>query len=160
MGPGECARSFGKYCKGTVMVDTLVLTSSLFIIPINLAAQTGKWDLMNVFIFLMGTSWVHHSNMHLQVQRQNIYSKIDVFACYLAIMYTFIWAFLWSHMFYYYLACLSGVTIMHFTDHCDEIYFYKRGLVNYRCHVKHILMHVFACMGFIIISLETPVHIY
>jgi hypothetical protein len=136
------------------MVDSLVLSSSLFLVPINLAAQNAKWDLMNLFIFLMGTSWVHHSNMHMQVSRSNVYSKIDILTCYVAIFYTFMWALLWTNVFYYYLTCLTGVTIMHFTDHNENNY-YKRGLKNYKWHVKHILMHVFACTGFIFISLET-----
>ena len=74
-------------------MDILVITSSLFLIPINLASINQLYLLMNHMIFLTLTSWAHHSILHINNNyTNNIYDKLDKIACYSIILHSSIFA--------------------------------------------------------------------
>ncbi len=133
-------------------MDTLVLSASLFLIPINVAAIKGKYDLMNIFILLCLTSWAHHSNMHVS-GAESIYDDLDKLMCYYTIYYTFIYAITQCSFtrFVTYCMCLIGVFVSYYFVHQNSMYTI-RGLEHWHIHVSHIAMHGSACLGFLVIS--------
>jgi hypothetical protein len=132
-------------------MDTLVLSASSFLIPINVAAIKGKYDLMNIYTLLCLTSWAHHSNMHVS-GTQSIYDDLDKLMCYYAIYYTFLYAITQCCFvrFVTYCVCLIGVFISYYYVHQNSMYT-TRGLENWHCHVPHLVMHSSACLGFLVI---------
>ena len=135
-------------------MDTLIYSSSLFLIPINIAAIKNKYILMNVFIGLLLTSWAHHSNKHIS-DKISIYDSLDNYMCYVAISITLLYALLYSSslQIMLYIPCLLFVYLTYqYVE--SNINYCKRGLENWDCHVYHILMHIFACLGFITITLD------
>ena len=133
-------------------MDTLVYSASTFLIPINIAAVNGKYDLMNVYLLLCLTSWAHHSNMHI-CGEESFYDDIDKLMCYIAIYYTLMYAL--AHMdlirLVLYCICLLGVFVSFAYVHTNAHYT-VRGIENWRYHIPHICMHLSACLGFIVIS--------
>ena len=137
-------------------MDTLIYTASTFIIPINVAAYTGKYVLMNLVLFLTLTSWAHHSICHTQYKSKecDMYEYIDSTTCYWVIFYSFVYALFYTTplQFILYSICLSLVFYSYYHVHKNNNY-YKRGLSNWHYHKYHILMHISACIGLTIIAL-------
>ena len=135
-------------------MDTLVYSSSLFLIPANIAAMNGQYVLMNTLIGLSLTSWAHHSNWQVCPGR-TVYCELDNVMCYFTIYYTFMYAILYSSRWQcaLYMVCLSCVFYSYYNVNKNENYD-KRGLSNWRYHKYHILMHVSACIGMTIIALQ------
>lgn len=148
-------------------MDTLVYTASTFLIPINIAAYTKKYVLMNIVLFLTLTSWAHHSIAHSHMESTGssssllsslsislTYGDLDKIACYWAILYSFIYALFFTSMiqFALYSICLGLVFYSYSYVHKNQHY-YKRGLENWRHHKYHILMHLAACAGFTVIAI-------
>jgi hypothetical protein len=141
-------------------MDTLVYTVSTFIVPINIAAVNGKYDLMNIFIFLTLTSWAHHGITHeLSCIRRNscstLYNRIDKYMCYIATAYTILYAVFFTIRLQclLYFACLASVLYTSEQVENNKFY-YKRGIQNWKHHTSHVVMHMSTCVGFIIISLK------
>ena len=109
-------------------MDTLVYTSSLFLIPANLAAIKGEYVLMNTCIFLTLTSWAHHSNWHVHPCR-TIYCDVDNVACYFTIYFTFMYAILFTSRIQciLYMMSLAGVFYAYHKVNQNKHY-EKRGL--------------------------------
>ena len=81
-------------------MDTLIYSSSLFLIPINIAAIKNKYILMNVFIGLLLTSWAHHSNKHIS-DKNSIYDSLDNYIHYYIVhLYKSCYIF---HVYYLYI---------------------------------------------------------
>lgn len=138
-------------------MDTLVYSASLFLIPINIACYKKKYILMNIYILLCLSSWAHHSCIHTNVSKnidseRTIYDDFDKFMCFYSMYYTFIYALLFVSpiQFIIYIIFLCIVFYSFYYVNNNENY-YIRGLQNYHLHKYHILMHVSACIGFIII---------
>jgi len=137
-------------------MDTLVYTSSLFLIPINIACCKQKYILMNIYTLLCLSSWTHHSCIHTQKNNSSntitIYDDFDKFMCFYAIYYTFVYALLFVSpiQFIMYMICLC-IVFYAFSHVTQNINYYERGIRNYHFHTYHILMHVAACIGFIVI---------
>ena len=148
-------------------MDTLVYTSSLFLIPINIACYKKKYILMNIYILLCLSSWAHHSCIHTNTNtnanvnisntididsEHTIYDDFDKIMCYYAIYYTFTYTLTFASpiQFLMYITCLCIVFYSYYHVNNNKNY-YKRGLINYHLHKYHILMHIAACIGFIII---------
>ena len=133
-------------------MDTLVLSSCMFFIPINLAAIRRNYVIMNVTILLMVTSWAHHSVAHVKGKHYCIYDTLDKLACYLVIGTSFIYSMLYNGFYVkiLYMICLGNVFYLYSKVHtnCD---YYSRGLFNWHKHKAHLLMHLSACLGLIII---------
>jgi hypothetical protein len=138
-------------------MDTLVYSSSIFLIPIQLAALKKEYILMNVIICLLLTSWAHHSNIHFRyinntnhiyndIYTNTIYDDLDVYMCYYAIYYTYMYAacFCTPRQCILYLICLFGVFINYYYVNTN-INYLERGITNWKYHINHILMHVSAC---------------
>lgn len=141
-------------------MDTLVYTVSTFIVPINIAAINGKYDLMNVFIFLTLTSWAHHGITHelsclTRDKCVTPYNRIDAYMCRIAVMYTFMYAIFFTSVVQclLYQMCLSSVVYSSvYVEH--NKFYYERGITKCKYHLNHIVMHFSACLGFIVISLN------
>ena len=153
-------------------MDTLVYSSSIFLIPIQLAAFKKEYILMNVIICLLLTSWAHHSNIHFRyidninnnnninsISNNNsteytdtIYDTLDNYMCYYAIYYTYMYAvfFCTPRQCILHLICLFGVFINYYYVN-QNVNYLERGIKNWKYHINHILMHVSACCGFIAI---------
>jgi len=135
-------------------MDTLVLSSSLFLIPINIAAVKGNYVLMNILITLTLSSWAHHSNKHVGAIQASIYDRFDVFMCYYTIYFTFMYALLLTNVVKFVTICIFiGCVVFMNTYVQTNEHYYDRGLDNWRYHKHHIAMHVITCIGCIIIQL-------
>jgi hypothetical protein len=136
-------------------MDTLIYTATTFIIPINIAAYNRKYVLMNVFILLTLTSWAHHSIVHTQqsVYTPSIYDDIDKIMCFYAIYFSFMYALFFTSIvkFILYSICLTMVIVSYIYVH-RNVHYAQRGLINWHHHKYHIIMHLSACLGFIVIS--------
>jgi len=137
-----------------MVLDTLIYTITLLLIPINLAASTGKYDLMNIYILLLATSWATHSIWHTSNDpKPTIYCTLDTIMCYVTIAYTFMYAQLYvsSRRSYIYDFCL-GLVIFSYLHIKDNKNYHKRGLENWHHHMYHILMHLSAVTGLSVIA--------
>ena len=157
-------------------MDTLIYSSSLFLIPIQIAAYKKEYILMNVYICLLLTSWAHHSNIHIiyninnninnnninnnnnnnsnnnQIYIDSIYDILDTYMCYFSIYYTYMYAMLFctTRQCIIYLVCLFSVFVNYYFVNKNKNYL-TRGITNWHYHIHHILMHISACIGFIAI---------
>ena len=141
-------------------MDTLVYTVSTFIVPINIAALNGKYVLMNIIILLTLTSWAHHGITHeLSCLRRDkcvtLYNFMDQYMCKVTIAYTLMYAIFFTSTVQciLYMYCLAGV--LYSSVHVENNkFYYERGVTNWKYHLNHVVMHLSACLGFIVISLN------
>ena len=137
-------------------LETLVYTSSLFIIPINIAAYNGKYILMNVLLFVTLTSWAHHACRHMNASRNCIYDQIDKLACItlcvFGVMYTLFYNS-WRKFIVTLIGILLVILCYSRVIKNRENSFYKRGLDNWKYHKPHIIMHLVAVCTAIYIAI-------
>jgi len=129
-------------------LDTLIYTSSLFIIPINIAALNGKLILMNVYIFLALTSWAHHACRHMKV-KNCIYDEIDKFACVTTGVFLFMYTFFYKSLrvFIVYILGTICIFICYYRIFKNrQVNITHRGLKNWKYQKPHILMHCIAVL--------------
>ena len=129
-------------------LDTLVYTSSLFVIPINIAAFNGRLLLMNIYIFLALTSWAHHACRHMKV-KNCIYDEIDKFACVTTGVFLFMYTFFYRSLRTFIVCILATICIFIcytriFKNRKVNIKY--RGLKNWKYQKPHILMHFIAVL--------------
>ena len=141
-------------------MDTLVYSVSTFMIPINVAALRGKYDLMNVYLGLTLTSWAHHGITHeLSCLKRDgcktVYNVIDLVMCRVAVAYTLWYAVLFTSrlQFFVYFVSLMSVVFSYYGYVTHNRLYYIRGLENWRLHKAHIIMHLSTCVGFTAIAL-------
>ncbi len=141
-------------------MDTLVCTVSTFMIPINIAAVRGKYDLMNVYLCLTLTSWAHHGISHelSRLKRDEcitVYNVIDLVMCRVAVLYTLLYAILFVNrlQFFVYFVCFMSVVYSYYVHVAHNAMYYIRGFENWKLHKAHIIMHISTCVGFTAIAL-------
>jgi len=137
-------------------IDTLVYTSSLFVIPINIAALNHKFLLMNIYIFLALTSWAHHACRHMKVKKSCIYDEVDRFACITSCVYIIMYTLFYTSLRKFFIT-VAGIM-------CVLICYYRvcknrndswenRGLKNWKYQKPHIAMHLTAVIVGIYVAL-------
>jgi len=131
-----------------LIMDTLVFTASLFIIPLNMAAVRGQYLLMNQILFLTLTSWAHHAICHTHTYIEDVYYRMDKVACYSSIIHTAILALIYNSWLYW--VFLAGVGISFEFVKRNKNYT-KRGLRNWHYHIPHIAMHL-STLGDLLLS--------
>ena len=129
-------------------LDTLVYTSSLFIIPINFAALNHKFLLMNIYIFLALTSWAHHACRHMK-SKPCIYDDIDRFACISACVFTIFYTLFYKSLreFIITIVGIFCIFLCYYRVLKNKKLAWKnRGIKNWRLHKPHIAMHFAAVL--------------
>lgn len=129
-------------------LDTLVYTSSLFVIPVNIAAYNGKFLLMNIYIFIALTSWAHHSCRHMKVQKC-IYDEIDKLACIASFVYLLMYTLFYTtfrKFFFTFLGCMCILILYYRVTKNRILNWDKRGIKNWKYQKPHILMHMTATL--------------
>lgn len=141
-------------------MDTLVYSVSTFMIPINVAAIHGKYDLMNVYMGLTLTSWAHHGITHElsclgRTKCLTMYNRIDLAMCYVALAYTFVYSLMYTNRLQWVLYCICFfVDVYHYYKYVNNnTFYYVRGLENWNFHKSHIIIHISTCVGFAVIAL-------
>ena len=125
-------------------IDTLIYTSSLFVIPINIAALNHKFLLMNLYIFLALTSWAHHACRHMKVKKSCIYDEIDRFACITVFVYIFMYTLFYTSLrkFLFTVLGLLCVLVCYYRVSKNRNDSWEnRGLKNWKYQKPHIAMH-------------------
>ena len=130
-------------------LDTLVYTSSLFVIPINIAALNNKLLLMNLYIFLAVTSWAHHACRHMQVKNHCIYDEIDKLACITLSVFIFLYTLFYTTFRKFIITFCGMICIAVCFSRVyknREIAIKNRGIHNWKYHKPHIIMHLTAAL--------------
>ncbi len=138
-------------------LDTLVYTSSLFIIPINIAALNHKFILMNLYIFLALTSWAHHACRHMKVPKNCIYDEIDKFACLAVITFGFMYTLFYTTFRKFFITVLGILcVVVCYYRSCKnrEGGWKNRGIKNWKYHRPHIAMHIAGALTGIYVALN------
>ena len=130
-------------------LDTLVYSSSLFIIPINIAALNSKFLLMNLYLFIALTSWAHHACRHMNVKNHCVYDEIDKFACITLAVFIFLYTLFYTtcRKFIITCCCLISICICFQRIYKNRNFAIKnRGIKNWKYQKPHILMHIIAAL--------------
>ena len=135
-------------------MDTLILSSCVFLIPINLAAIRQCYLTMNILTVLLATSWAHHALAHIKGAHSSVYDTVDKTMCGVATVYSawYTYWYLGGVRQAVYCVCLGGVFFAYSRVRVNKWY-YTRGLVHWKKHRFHVLMHVSATIGFVVMMI-------
>jgi hypothetical protein len=129
-------------------LDTLVYSSSLFIIPINVAALNSKFLLMNLYIFIALTSWAHHACRHMKT-KECIYDDIDRFACISLGVFMIFYTFFYKALREFIITIIGIFCILlcyYRVLKNKKLAWYNRGIKNWKLQKPHIGMHIAAVL--------------
>ena len=135
-------------------MDTLFVTSTLFLIPVNVAAAHGPQNffLANHVALLAMASWTHHALVHVHgYDATCAYHRIDVALCWSLILHSAALAVTRRARVGFW-ACLACVVMCYVFGVSANPGYEARGLENWHRHVAHVAMHVSACWGLVVLA--------
>ena len=137
-----------------MVLDTLVYSVSLLLIPINIAAIRANYLLMNLGIAMLVTSWATHSIWHVKDSPcTTVYCSLDYTVCKTTIIISFFHGLLYATFIQFMVAFTALLIVLYsFYKLKGNPNYHKRGLENWHHHKYHILMHISAVVSLSVIS--------